>query len=821
MTTAATPGARATTRLLAEPWPRSLLVGALVTLVYALTGVAGLDLAHTAPNAIAIWPPTGVAIAAVFLCGARLWPAVFAGALIVNLWVGASLPVAAAIATGNTLEALLAGAILRRVGFDARLQRPRDLVWFGVTCAFAPIASAVTAATALPLGGEAAWQDAPAVARIWWLGNATSALLIAPVVMVWSRRPDHGRRALARPWSWVEAASLGLLLTVTMALAADRDAADPFARTVAQLIAFPLMIWSGARFGARGATAATLLAVVVAIWRTLSTMGPEDGAAIAEMWFHMTVLGASALVAASLSERERLAASLGDNEARVRSLVSSAPVCIKELSLDGRILSINPAGVALFGARAASDVVGADYLAFLGPAEREVCAEALRAVAAGESRVVEIAVAGAQFESTFAPVRDDAGEVVRVVAHALDLSHRKRAEEERIRLNRQLLDAQKLESLGLLAGGVAHDFNNLLLAIHGNAEVAAADPRDVACVRESLAAIELAASRATELCRSMLALSGKGHFELATLDLAAELAALKALLATTWPATVALELALPGDAAVAVAADATQLRQLLLNLLTNAADATSARGGERRVRVTLSVRDTGPDAYEPTRRSPAMQPGRFAVVEVEDDGVGMAADVVERMFEPFYTTKGTSRGLGLAATLGTVRGHRGAIAVASRPGAGTRFEVALPLSDAEPAPPAPEAPPREPGDGAPTLLVVDDEPLLLGLSQRMLERAGYTVLTAETGEAALALLEGRDDVALALLDLTMPGLGGVETCRRLRARHPALRIVLSSGFDAEAGLAHEELGHDAFIGKPYARAQLFDLIDEVLRRDAR
>ncbi|MCA9517462.1 MAG: MASE1 domain-containing protein, partial [Myxococcales bacterium] len=793
MNQAADMGARHATRAYRLPWPTSLALGVGVAIAYAVSGVGGLALARSHGNATAIWPPTGIAVAALFLAGARLWPAVFAGALAVNLWAGSTAAVAAGIAVGNTLEGVVAAALLARVGFDRRFRSPRDLyVFVALACVVAPVAAATVGALALPLGGELAWADAFPMWRVWWLGDATSALLLAPFLLVWARR--GGAAAPTASGRGLEIGVFATLLAVTFALGADRAVVDPFARGAAQLVAFPLMIWSGLRFGARGATAATLGAVVIAVWRTSATITPaEDGLALAQMWFHLTVVGVSALVAATLSERERLAASLRDTEARFRSLVASAPVCIKELSLDGRILSINPAGVELFRAEDASGVVGRDYLGFLGDEEREACADALRAVARGETRVVELASGDGAFQSTFAPIHDDAGQVVRVVCHGLDLSHRKRAEEERLHLHRQLLDAQKLESLGLLAGGVAHDFNNLLLAIHGNAEIAASDPRDVASVRESLAAIELAATRATELCRSMLAFSGKGHFELATLDLEAELTALKGLLSATWPANVRLELELPRSGPVLVSADATQLRQLLMNLLTNAADAARARGGERRVRVALTVRDTGPSAYEPTRRSPAMAPGRFAVVEVEDDGVGMPPDVLARMFEPFFTTKGASRGLGLAATLGTVRGHKGAIAVRSRPGEGTRFEVALPASDAELAPTSAEGASREPTRAAPTVLVIDDEPLLLELARRMLSGAGYRVVTAASGEEGVELVRsGAADPALVLLDLTMPGLGGVETCQRLRDLRPGLRVVLSSGFDAEAQLTREE-----------------------------
>jgi signal transduction histidine kinase/ActR/RegA family two-component response regulator len=398
---------------------------------------------------------------------------------------------------------------------------------------------------------------------------------------------------------------------------------------------------------------------------------------------------------------------------------------------------------------------------------------------------------------------------------ALSNRERRRAETARRELERGMLELQKLESLGLLAGGLAHDFNNLLGVIQGNAELArrrldAADPAAAA-----LARIETASSRAADLCRQMLAYAGKGRFITAPLDLGALVAEMADLLGATVSKTAVLDLDLaPG--LPPVEGDATQLRQVVMNLISNASDSLGSQPGTIRVATALRRCRTGEHA---TPAGAGLSAGSYLELAVGDTGCGMDQATIARIFEPFFTTKATGRGLGLAAVQGIVRGHHGAIAIDSRPGGGTTFRVLLPPS-AQPLPAS--EPPRPAGALAGRVLVVDDEAPLRGLACEML--AGLAVETLEAGDGLAAVelfLAERQRIDLVLLDLTMPRLGGVETLHRLRAIDPTVRVVVTSGYTAqEIGLRFGDSPPDSFLQKPYSQEALAAAVHAAMRPNA-
>ena len=390
----------------------------------------------------------------------------------------------------------------------------------------------------------------------------------------------------------------------------------------------------------------------------------------------------------------------------------------------------------------------------------------------------------------------------------------RRANAERLELERRLLHAQKLESLGILAGGIAHDFNNLLQAMLGNLDLAlpALPPGSEAA--EAVGQAAVAAKRASDLTRQLLAFSGKGHFVVRPLDLSAMVGENAHLLRAAVPHTCAIELGLE-DGLPPIEADAGQMQQVVMNLITNAADAIGPRPGT--ITVRTGRRRGGPGALEGSRITGVEPAGEYVAFEVSDTGCGMEPETIERMFDPFFSTKGVGRGLGMSALLGIVRGHEGAIFVDSTPGRGTTVRVQFPAAhrsssqaglEGGAAVAAPALDPAEQPPGG--VLVVDDEELVRRTCVSMVRSLKRQALAAAGGPEAVELLRARrGEIRYAIVDLSMPGMDGLATLDALLAVDPALKVVLSSGFDEQALLDREVSARIAgFVQKPYSLADL-------------
>lgn len=395
-----------------------------------------------------------------------------------------------------------------------------------------------------------------------------------------------------------------------------------------------------------------------------------------------------------------------------------------------------------------------------------------------------------------------------------DITGRKRAEEARHALQQQIQQAQKLESVGVLAGGIAHDFNNLLVGIMGNAELALLDLAPEAPARERLNAVVTASVRAAELVRQLLAYSGRGRFVIEPVDVAALVREMGHLLQVSVSKKASLKLDLP-EGLPTVQADATQLRQLTMNLITNASDALQDGDGVIALRCGAMRCDR---AYLAAAFIDEDLPaGPYLWLEVSDTGKGMDAQTQARIFDPFFSTKFAGRGLGLAAALGIVRGHKGAIRVYSEPGVGTTFKVLLPTCDSE-APPAETA---ETSDGdllrGKRVLLVDDEASVREVCGQMLRRMGLEVVLAVDGAEAVACFERRHaDIDCVLLDLTMPQVDGAECFGALRRIKPEVRVVLASGYNEQEVISRfAGKGLAGFIQKPYLYEHLSNRLREV------
>jgi PAS domain S-box-containing protein len=411
--------------------------------------------------------------------------------------------------------------------------------------------------------------------------------------------------------------------------------------------------------------------------------------------------------------------------------------------------------------------------------------------------------------------RGPEGQPVRFLGVVTDITARKLAEQERATLQLQLLQAQKMESLGVLAGGIAHDFNNLLCGVLGNADLAVLDLPFEHPAHESLEQIRTSAQRATELCRQLLAYAGKGRFVVEPLDLSSVVEGMGQLLAVSISKKVVLRYHLePG--LPAIEADATQLRQIVLNLIVNASEAIGERSGT----ITICTGAMTCDAdYLRTAYldHEALAPGTYVFLEVADTGIGMNEETRQRLFDPFYTTKFTGRGLGLAATLGIVKGHRGTIKVYTELGQGTTIKILLPACEREAVKAASGAPPTT-WQGSGLVLLIDDEETVRAVGKRMLERLGFEVMLAADGREGLELYRATADrVVLILLDLTMPHLNGEETFRELRKLRPDVRVILMSGYNEQEVTARfVGKGLAGFAQKPLQLQSLVELVRRTL-----
>ncbi|WP_051293045.1 PAS domain-containing hybrid sensor histidine kinase/response regulator [Citrifermentans bremense] len=396
-----------------------------------------------------------------------------------------------------------------------------------------------------------------------------------------------------------------------------------------------------------------------------------------------------------------------------------------------------------------------------------------------------------------------------LLAVARDLRERMRLEEERRSLEQKLLQTQKLESLGVLAGGIAHDFNNILMAVLGNADLALMRLSKESPAIENLKNIEKAAARAADLAKQMLAYSGKGKFVLETLDLNALLEEMMHMLQVSISKKAVLRLNLT-DPLPSVEVDATQIRQIIMNLVINASEAIGDKSGV--IAITTGCMDCDRSYLKDVWLMENLSEGLYVYLEIADTGCGMDKDTLSRIFEPFFTTKFTGRGLGMAAVLGIVKGHKGAIKVYSEEGKGTSFKVLLPSSD-RPADFFHGEDSTTDWHGSGTVLLVDDEETVRGIGAAMLKELGFVPVTAEDGRAAIDIFKDRPDIIFVILDLTMPHMDGEQCFRELRRLKPDVQVIMTSGY-SENDVAHKFLGKGlaGFIQKPYNLSALKEVI---------
>jgi PAS domain S-box-containing protein len=381
---------------------------------------------------------------------------------------------------------------------------------------------------------------------------------------------------------------------------------------------------------------------------------------------------------------------------------------------------------------------------------------------------------------------------------------------------------QKLESIGVLAGGIAHDFNNLLHVVLGNADIALSRLPARSAAREPLEEVVRATIRAADLTRQMLAYSGKGAFVVRHLDLSNEVREMATLLRTAITKQAALVWDLSSNLPT-VNADATQVRQIVMNLITNASDSLRDAGGT----ITLRTGVVQPEALNDARLGVPMEGEEpipegddpFVYLEVCDTGTGMTPDTLRRIFDPFFSTKFAGRGLGLAAVMGIVRSHQGLIRIHTEPGGGTSFRVLFPAAGGTAAKLEKPSAARIDWRGSGTILVVEDEGGVREVVERILEDFGFEAVAAVDGRDALEIMDRVGHrITAVLLDLSMPRMGGLETFRRLREIRPDLPVIMMSGY-TEQVVAPQFTGNGpgltAFLQKPFLAEDLMEILRQM------
>ena len=516
-------------------------------------------------------------------------------------------------------------------------------------------------------------------------------------------------------------------------------------------------------------------------------------------------------VTRDVTERKQVELALHDSENSYRGLFDAVGESIFILDRTGRFIDVNQGATGMYG-YTREELIGRNPSRVSAPNLNDLphvmgCVE--RAFA-GEPKIFEFWGERKNGEVFPKEVRLYPGTYFGqdvVIAMSTDITERKRSEAAQVA-------AQKLESLGVLAGGLAHDFNNLLTAIMGNLNLAQGQMGEYSNARPYLDKVEKTVLKAADLSRQMLAYSGKGHFVIKARDLNAIVQEMTGLLTASLPKKIHLDLHLAPELPL-FKADGAQVQQVVMNLITNAADAIGGEDGH--IAVTTYQADLDREVLTAGFPGQTLEAGSYLVLSVSDTGCGIASDVLSRIFDPFFTTKATGRGLGLSAMLGILKGHKAGIRIQTEVGRGSTFEIFFPTTDAGEA--------QEELHGsrrgkrlAGTVLLVDDEEGILESTGPALESFGFRVVRAADGVQAMdRFLELGPELALVFMDLSMPRMDGISAFLAMRLARPEVPVVLTSGYDQKE--TTEDLfdqGLAGFVQKPYRIQDLARELDRVL-----
>jgi PAS domain S-box-containing protein len=527
----------------------------------------------------------------------------------------------------------------------------------------------------------------------------------------------------------------------------------------------------------------------------------------------------TASIGEDITERRQAEAALQSSEARKNAIVQSSLDCIVTMDHEGKILEFNPAAEKVFG-HARADVMGRGLAeVIIPPALRERHREGMvHYLATGETQVIgkrieitAIRSDGSEFPIELAITRMGREKPPTFTGFIRDLSERKR-------LEAQLFQSQKLETVGKLAGGIAHEFNSILTAIIGQSELLLGDLPAGSPLANNATEISKAASRAATLTRQLLAYGRKQFLQPETLDLNRVIADMEGIFHHLMGEDVETHI-VPAPGLHAVMADAGQIEQVIMNLAINARDAMP-RGGK----LTLETANVTFDEQSVGRYS-ELEPGDYVMLAITDTGTGMSEKVKARLFEPFFTTKdvGQGTGLGLSTCYGIIKQSGGHISVYSELAIGTTFKIYLPQIEAQAKIPVRRLDSPDLPRGTETILLVEDDPALREMAAALLSRLGYTVLEAANGIEALSPKQQRDigHIDLLFTDVVMPHMSGKELSERVQALYPHTRVLFTSAY-TENAIVHQGVLNKgvALLQKPFTPSALAHKLREVLDQPA-
>ena len=802
------------------PRPLSYLAKmVLLAAVYYGAARLGLRYAAIGTSISIVWPPTGIAFAALALLGFKYWPGVALGAFLANAATPIPLLAAAGIALGNTLEAVTATYLLLRRSGGSRpqlddLHQVRTLIL--VALPLAALCAAVVGPVSLWATEALPAASLPTAVAVWWTGDVLGGLVLAPVFFSWAGPPpaqDNTRRLLemaALCVGTIAAAELGLGLFGNTALVRTVDY---------QYLLFPFVVWAALRFGARGASLMTLVVSAVAVGLTAQGGGPFVSATAIRTLFevacYLAAVAVTGLVLAGAVrwERQEATRALAQSERRLRRALDAARMGTWFWSIEDNSLTCDENLRQLYGMSPGDPVsTHQELLIRVHPDDRASVSEAVRRALQGSNNLdqefrVLLPDGRLRWLSDQGEVhRNDQGTPLYVTGVSTDVTDRRVAEE-------QLSQAQRMESVGRLAGGVAHEANNQMSVVMGAAEFILKRSDVPEAVRNDAEFIRRAAQRTAAVTAQLLAFSRRQILKPEVLDLNVMLTGWETVLRRIMGEDCGVSLRLASRPAL-VRADPGQLEQVLLNLAINARDAMPSGGS-----ITVETFDAELPEVQ-ARSGPAeVRSGHYVVLAVSDTGQGMDKETMSHIFEPFFTTKevGQGTGLGLATVYGIVKQSGGYIWVDSKLGQGTTFKIYLPRLQRTAPEPIIMAEPVHTG-AAETILIVEDETSVRSIMKRALEDVGYRVLEAgRTSEAIQLLTTHGGQISLVLTDVVMPGGSGRELALRLREWTPTIPVLFTSGYTdgeiAQRGLLEPGA---AFLQKPFTPAGLVHAVRERL-----
>ena len=840
----------------------------LLGAIYYLAARLGLQLQFQATQATPIWPPSGIALAALLLFGRRLSAGVFLGAFFANLAdfflksktatpLGASdlLPyfsqhigqvgASAGIGVGNMLEAVIGERLIRRkLGNSALSEDVRHVMTFVGSAAVCCAVASTIGVTSLFVASVVPADQISTAWLTWWFGDATGILVVTPFILVWSRLSDQPGE---QPWASMLGA-LGLLLIYSgfcfnawfggvlsdVSRAAFGNWLDLRALLAHAYLLLPILLWIEFRFGIVGATAGVVIVSAMAAMGSIAGQGlfagsSENDSLLALQGFNAMLSATTLVFDAALRERRRAAqrmheilqqrvseqaAALHQAEGRFRILVEGiTDYAIFMLDPDGKVANWN-AGAERIKGYSPAEIIGQHLSRFFNEADRQAgIPERGLAIAARtgkyEAEGWRVRKDGSRFWAhvVIDAIRDHAGVLVGFAKIIRDMTERRAVEE-------QLRQSQKMETLGQLTGGLAHDFNNLLTAIYGSIETLQRRLKgDQPELRRHIDMALRGADRAAALTQQLLAFARRQPLEPKPINLNRMVARMTDLLRRTLGESIAIETVLAGGIWW-ISADTNQLESAILNLAVNARDAMPNGG-----RLTIETANTFLDeAYASVHTD--VTAGQYAMIAVSDTGAGMTPEVISQAFEPFFTTKGgKGTGLGLSSVYGFVKQSGGHVKIYSELGQGTTVKLYLPRLALEPPSEAAAEARVQPERAAhATILLVEDDDDVREYSQEILSELGYHVLAARDGAEALSQLETSDAVQLLFTDVGLPGpLDGRQLADEARRRRPKLKVLFTTGYARNAIVHQGRLDPGVeLITKPFTYAALALKLRQVL-----